>query len=96
MRVVSEAVHHARPLECDNRPFQSGQKVERQRDAANREDREQHQRLGPELHEHDVQQRRHQVSDDKDRQIRRSVIRAMMVKLFPADRACIAHGKVPV
>lgn len=83
---VPEAAHRPCPLKPDDGPFEPGQKVEGQSHTANCKNGEQHQRFGPPRDKHDMQQRRHQMPDQQDRKIGRSVIspRVRVVKL--------AHG----
>lgn len=80
-------MHRSGPLEPDDCPFQSRQKVKRQRHTSNSENREQHQRFWPPGGERDVQSRCHDMPDNQDRQIRRPVIRTCMAQIFTAYRA---------
>ncbi len=51
-------------------------------------------RLGAELDEDDMQQRRHQVPHQQDRQIGRAVIGAVVVEFLLADGAMVMHLEI--
>lgn len=87
-------MHPSCPLKRNDTALQSGQKVEREADAANRKNREQDERVGTPVHKGDVQERREKVTDNEDRQIGRAVIGALMCQVLFADGAVVTDLQV--
>ena len=72
-------MHTLGPLNGDDDPFQPWKKVKRERDAANRKDAEKYEWFRSVRNENNVEERSHQVTDDQNCQIGRTVIGAMVV-----------------
>lgn len=87
-------MHPSRPLKRNDTALQSGQKVEREADAANRKNRKQDQRIGTPVHKGDVQEWRKKVADNEDCQIGRAVIGALMGQVLFADGAVVTDFQV--
>ncbi len=89
-------MHPLGPLQGHKAALESWQQIEGQRHEDHRKDYRQDQRVGPEILERYQDQRRHDVPCNKDRQIGRPVIGALMVQFLAADRAGVADLEVSV
>lgn len=89
-------MHFAGPLERDNSPFQTRQKIQRQGKACDAKDREQDKRIGTPDREGNMQERDHHMTHDQDRQISGPVIGARGRQVFATFRARVTQLEVAI
>lgn len=89
-------MHAARPLDRNHKPLEARQKVEGQTDTENRKDDDHHNWLGAKPCPCEVDQNRKQVADNKDRQISRAIVCAVVVKRLLADITLVRDLEITV
>jgi hypothetical protein len=91
---LPKAVHAAGPLNANNKPLEAGQQEQRKANTKDRENRDHDQRVWAEVGPNHMDQRRQQVANDKNRQIGRAVVSAVMIQGFTTFIAVVCDFQI--